>query len=56
MMNLESPLSTISLSCNQKLNLVAVGGRSVMKVLKWSDNEFKVYKTLKTVIQIVIFF
>jgi WD40 repeat protein len=46
-MNLESPLSTISRSC--KSDLIAVGGKSLMKVYQLADNNtFKLHKTLKT--------
>jgi hypothetical protein len=46
MMNLESPLSTISRNC--KSDLIAIGGKSCMKVLKLGENnELKVVKILK---------
>jgi hypothetical protein len=46
MINLESPLSTISRNC--KSDLIAVGGKSYMKVFKLTDsNEWRVHKTLK---------
>lgn len=45
MMNLESPISTISRSC--KTDLIAVGGKSFMKVFKLENNELKLHKGLK---------
>jgi len=45
MINLESPISTINRSC--KSDLVAVGGKSFMKVFKLENNEFKLHKGLK---------
>lgn len=46
MLNLESPLSTISRNC--KSDLIAIGGKSLMKVLKLTENnELKVQKILK---------
>ncbi len=45
-MNLESPLSTISRNC--KSDLIAIGGKSCLKVLKLTENnELKVVKILK---------
>lgn len=46
MLNLESPLTTISRNC--KTDLIAIGGKSLMKVLQLNDNNsFKVFKVLK---------
>lgn len=58
MLNLESPLSTICRNCgkidstksesSKTSDLFAVGGKSVMKVIKLTENnEFKVHKVLK---------
>jgi WD40 repeat protein len=47
MLNLESPLSTISRNC--KTDLIAIGGKTLMKVQQLSDNNtFKLHKVLKT--------